>query len=274
MSIQRFNWFQFDYLKSVLTRYDDEFLFDVYANWFRSFNRRVTLYQQVQLQNLFEEKRRAFYAMHQLDNDIELGDYCCNYQDIHDLWEDYHYDCGLMEAQGLVRSEYSQLDEQAKLIGLEYGDLYVSDIDALQEYVQALMGEKLHPMALEDTVDAIWFNWEINNTPDEIKRLRSLPYPEYLTTAHWKHVRGAMLMLYGAHCQGKGCFEGDLDSFWFDEKWLHVHHISYKNKGNERYTDLTLLCNDCHKRLHAGESMLSDNLFASVISAAGEGGGG
>jgi len=37
--------------------------------------------------------------------------------------------------------------------------------------------------------------------------------------------------------------------FYQDVK-LHVHHLTYDNLGRELDDDLIVLCNDCHKQVH------------------------
>lgn len=31
---------------------------------------------------------------------------------------------------------------------------------------------------------------------------------------------------------------------------IHVHHLDYDSIGNERFTDLMVVCVDCHEKLH------------------------
>lgn len=95
-----------------------------------------------------------------------------------------------------------------------------------------------------------WFDTTINNDTSEFKRLRAMPYKDYLLTSHWRRVKEAIMIAYQARCQGEKCIYFD-EGFWLDTRLLHVHHVSYKNRGNERFHDLMLLCNDCHQELHA-----------------------
>lgn len=117
------------------------------------------------------------------------------------------------------------------------------------DHIEAQLLKRFHPDDYADELDALWFNLQIQNPPDEQRRLRSLPYPFYLQTEHWKRVRAAMLLIYRATCQSGLC---DHDGFWTQERYLHVHHLTYANRGNERYADLQLLCDICHKRVHEG----------------------
>lgn len=74
---------------------------------------------------------------------------------------------------------------------------------------------------------------------ERIRILRSLPYSEYLKSEHWQSLRRTMLKRAGYRCQicnGRG--------------ELHVHHRTYENKGDERYSDLIVLCAKCHETYH------------------------
>jgi HNH endonuclease len=38
-------------------------------------------------------------------------------------------------------------------------------------------------------------------------------------------------------------------SVFYSAQWS-AHHLSYANRGAERFEDLTLLCNTCHAKVH------------------------
>lgn len=93
-----------------------------------------------------------------------------------------------------------------------------------------------------------WFN---SNTAhdekynDALSSLASRDYRSYLYTKHWKTVRYAMLLMLGARCMK--CKKPNM---WGELSNLHVHHVTYERVGNEKATDLLLLCSDCHKNEH------------------------
>lgn len=95
-----------------------------------------------------------------------------------------------------------------------------------------------------------WFNRLIDTSLDEQTQLKAMPYREYLETEHWRKVRAAMLVATNAMCQVDDCIGAD--TYWTEgnESDVHVHHMSYKNLGHERLTDLALLCKEHHKHLH------------------------
>ena len=99
-------------------------------------------------------------------------------------------------------------------------------------------------------LDELWFNSLISNQKQISDGLRKLDYSEYLKTWHWKKVRAAMLLLNNSSCEHREC--ATLGESWFgDEDYLHVHHITYKNLGNERFNELSLLCKTHHHLVHA-----------------------
>lgn len=94
--------------------------------------------------------------------------------------------------------------------------------------------------AFQDANRAINWQREQEARRAEILRLKTMPYREYLQTEHWRNLRGQMLKRAKFHCQL--CNRGDLS--------LHVHHRSYAHRGEEPYSDLIVLCADCHKTFH------------------------
>lgn len=66
-------------------------------------------------------------------------------------------------------------------------------------------------------------------------------YNEYLKTRWWglfrtKYLKGKKNCLKCKICGGVGIF--------------NLHHISYENLGHEKKTDVILLCQKCHHKLH------------------------
>ena len=64
-------------------------------------------------------------------------------------------------------------------------------------------------------------------------------YVDYLSSERWKQKRKIALERDGYKCQG--CLT---------KAASEVHHLSYKNIGNELLFELVSLCHDCHKRIH------------------------
>lgn len=132
-----------------------------------------------------------------------------------------------------------QADNRARLITRR---------ETLKEVIDQITGVTTDPSIFNRTFDGLWFNYLVDKYP-WFRPSRDLPYEDYLGSHYWKYVRAFMLMFYGARCQGED--EPFYDSYWFGgESMLHVHHLSYANRGNERFEDLTLLCERCHAKVH------------------------
>ena len=70
----------------------------------------------------------------------------------------------------------------------------------------------------------------------EIRKLRALPYPEYLQTPWWQRRRDRAIRLAQGCCNR--CDERD-------DLW--VHHRTYANVGAERDEDLEVVCRGATK---------------------------
>jgi 5-methylcytosine-specific restriction endonuclease McrA len=67
-------------------------------------------------------------------------------------------------------------------------------------------------------------------------------YKAYLLSNNWQQKRGCAIMRDESRCAICG-IEGNGSS-------LHIHHLSYKNAGNENVDDLATLCKRCHNDIH------------------------
>jgi len=76
--------------------------------------------------------------------------------------------------------------------------------------------------------------------PDYLNFMRIMPYDEYLKTEHWQHFKTQACIYYRHTCQlcGNKGFE------------LHVHHLTYENRGRETFLDISVLCSKCHLKAH------------------------
>jgi hypothetical protein len=102
-----------------------------------------------------------------------------------------------------------------------------------------------------DCDDFIQWTWFIKNTHVHYlydSPLYKMPYRQYLSTVHWKRIRYSMILLNGAKCAGEDC-KDDI-GHWESLQNLHVHHLTYKNRGHEYVEDLKLLCASCHAKEH------------------------
>lgn len=78
-------------------------------------------------------------------------------------------------------------------------------------------------------------------TDKEIEMLTKLPYHAFLSTQYWDIVRQYKIELAGGKCERCG-----------SNKRLHVHHLTYKHRGEEfrHLDDLMVLCRSCHREVH------------------------
>lgn len=66
-------------------------------------------------------------------------------------------------------------------------------------------------------------------------------YSDYLQSRHWKSFR-----LKAIKHHGKKCILCGIEEVLF----FHVHHLTYKNLGHEKLTDVVVLCEACHTEVH------------------------
>lgn len=72
-----------------------------------------------------------------------------------------------------------------------------------------------------------------------LKELATMPYVEYLKTPEWNAIRLRALKRVKYRCQV--CNKKTV---------LNVHHRTYERRGNEKPSDLVVLCSGCHKLYH------------------------
>lgn len=109
-----------------------------------------------------------------------------------------------------------------------------------------------------------WFNTRISNPTHQIKELRSMPYQDYLKTEHWHKVRALTVLVYRAKCCSSQCWMLD-EQMWMAFAHLRqVHHISYSNRGNERFGDVCVLCKNCHAKIHGDKKELTDSINTHI----------
>ena len=70
-------------------------------------------------------------------------------------------------------------------------------------------------------------------------------YDRYLETAHWQSFRKLAL-----ESQLKKLGKSRCESCPTDSNDLHVHHLTYERLGAERIEDVTIVCRECHEKIH------------------------
>lgn len=73
-----------------------------------------------------------------------------------------------------------------------------------------------------------------------LKKLKEMPYNDYLKTMHWKIIKYFITYRANYKCQLCGT----------SKDILNVHHNTYKNRGEEKLEDLIVLCKKCHEKFH------------------------
>ena len=74
-----------------------------------------------------------------------------------------------------------------------------------------------------------------------VQRLRLMPYDQYLQTPYWRAVSAWMRAKF-KKCEHPGC---NVPSWR-----CQVHHLTYERRGCELQTDLQVLCERHHKKVH------------------------
>lgn len=79
-------------------------------------------------------------------------------------------------------------------------------------------------------------------------------YHAYIKSSAWKNKRQEALNFHGRYCRVCGT-----------SKNIGVHHLTYKNLGNEKMEDLTILCwehhNEHHEDLKAKEKSFTESFL-------------
>jgi hypothetical protein len=84
---------------------------------------------------------------------------------------------------------------------------------------------------------------ELNRRDDKWKHEWKSLYNAYLNSSEWKEKRAERLAIDSWHCSNCDKHES--------EATLQVHHLTYKNVGDEYVgVDLVTLCIDCHQQQH------------------------
>lgn len=93
------------------------------------------------------------------------------------------------------------------------------------------------------------FTEEVSSV-NKFSKSKKEAYMTFLKTDYWKKVRNLVLERDKKMCQGCGLKVN-----------LQVHHITYKNHGNEleNLSDLITLCKSCHKNEHKLKTIFTNN---------------
>ena len=71
----------------------------------------------------------------------------------------------------------------------------------------------------------------------------------YLKSDHWNNIRQVVGDRAMWNCEAIGCSRHGHN--------LNVHHLTYRNIGHERMSDVIYLCPDHHSQVHSGVNLLT-----------------
>ena len=82
---------------------------------------------------------------------------------------------------------------------------------------------------------------------------RQLAYRAYLKTDAWASIREKVLARDNYTC--KKCLRNEAEQ---------VHHLTYKNLGNEKHEDLISVCEGCHLKIHENKITVHNQNFYRI----------
>jgi len=92
--------------------------------------------------------------------------------------------------------------------------------------------------------------WEKDVLDGEFQFMSKQEKHKYLNSAKWQNIRRFIIE------RDKNCV------YCGDKTNLHVHHIHYLRLGRENLSDLVVLCNKCHFKLHEEKGYSRQGLYA------------
>lgn len=145
------------------------------------------------------------------------------------------------------------LSEKAVRLGIErainHGFLECevddSDLGRIKRYFRLSVLEEEDPQEEEPETSGPRARKEYSVSPARLRQLRAMPYSEYLQTPEWQKKRIKALRFAQFRCQVCNSSSN-----------LDTHHRSYKDLGQEPLSDITVLCNDCHRIFHGNRELV------------------
>jgi hypothetical protein len=207
-----------------------------FLEWLDNFYHRSNLFYLSQFDRQIRQAYRQFREMMRISEDDSLD---CIMQE---EWDVFYRKIGLRDHE----LESKAYREDIKRFRAEIR----KKRDGADMFMH-LLSDKLGNRPRNSEINALWFDDVINNNEQTKKMLRELPYELYLKTKHWAKVRAAQMLIHKAVCQEQSHYE--IGESWYTGDWeadIHVHHLTYINIGNERYSDLVVLCATHHSTWH------------------------
>jgi 5-methylcytosine-specific restriction endonuclease McrA len=130
--------------------------------------------------------------------------------------------CGRTASRAYKRSEAVMINGSKNFVEFDY-HLLAQTRQAQKEKEQAALEIAREEQAKNAAKRDEWWEW----------------YSEYLKSDEWKAKAKKVHERDGNMCQG--CLEKQSEC---------VHHMTYRNVGNELLIELVALCNQCHDKTH------------------------
>lgn len=112
-------------------------------------------------------------------------------------------------------------------------------VEKLDEVVKAFNRSTIKDYTLNDGLSIDTINRAYNKLVYSFNSMRYDSYNNYLETEHWKRFSSTARKHFGERCSCCGTKVN-----------LEVHHNNYNCIGEETFSDVCLLCNNCHKKMH------------------------
>lgn len=230
-----------------------------FLKWVDKFHWNATRSYAGLIQYYYQTTRRRFSTKHNLD--FYFDDYQLDREQEQE-WESLvaqvrpHADFCTAQIERIDEYKRSYLPHVYNSDGREY-----SPLRSMREIIEEMELDQTRIHA--SVFNEVWFDMVINTPADQQKALRKIPYTDYLKTEHWRRVRLAALLVHRSRCRAGECLITNEMYFGEDLRYLHIHHLNYKHRGNERFVDIVPLCKEHHESAHRG--YLSESDIAKVV---------
>lgn len=218
----------------------------IYNQWLYRLYQRSLLFHRSQYLRLQKLVSKDFRNWHDISDHYEIYDY-----ELQKKWEQFQHSVGISQYYKDHRALGDEINREINRIGQ-----CLKNYESTANLERELLDER--PRLKE--INALWFNLTIRNDDVTLLELCELPYEFYLKTKHWAKVRAAQILIHKALCQEQSCYA--MGELWYGDDWeadLHVHHLTYKNRGKERYADIVLLCSRHHEQWHKTVNMFGES---------------
>lgn len=214
----------------------DADVMEIYEKWLHGFWRKSYSYYRAQLLRYRTIVEQKFYRRHNIPDGDPI-------YELEEEWEAWMSHVDMQRYMADTNLRLSQLEDKIKDYDFKKRARIDAILTGLPESTRLLINTNL---------DERWFLKAVDFNSRIRQRVTGRSYETYLSSQDWRKVRAAIILIYEARCQDLECYN-TLDRWYLDDADLNVHHITYANLGQERFSDLTLLCRRHHEYAHSGE---------------------